>query len=79
MVSSKEFQSLCNLKKEGVKVCQDCEYRYVCTDCKAFIKNPEDLYSKPLKCGSNPYTNEWEEWSKHPKKQNAIPFYQLSY
>lgn len=78
VVSSKEFQRLWNVKKDDVKVCQDCEYRYVCTDCRAFIENPEDLHSKPLKCGYNPYTNEWEEWSKHPQKQNAIQFYQLS-
>jgi hypothetical protein len=33
------------------------------------------MYSKPLKCGYNPYTCEWEEWSTHPMKQKAIEYY----
>jgi hypothetical protein len=33
------------------------------------------MYSKPLKCGYNPYTCEWEEWSTNPLKQKAIDYY----
>lgn len=33
------------------------------------------MYSKPLKCGYNPYTNVWEEWSTNPVKEDAIAFY----
>jgi hypothetical protein len=29
----------------------------------------------PLKCGYNPYTCEWEEWSTNPLKQKAIGYY----
>lgn len=31
--------------------------------------------SKPLKCGYNPYTSEWAEWSTNPLKRKAINFY----
>jgi hypothetical protein len=31
--------------------------------------------SKPLKCGYNPYTNEWAEWSTNPLKEKAIAYY----
>ncbi len=55
--------------------CDDCKFSYICTDCRAYLENPEDMYSKPLKCGYNPYTNEWEEWSANPLKQKAIDFY----
>lgn len=34
-----------------------------------------DILSKPLKCGYNPYTGEWSDWSTNPLKQKAIEFY----
>ncbi|MEY4875248.1 MAG: hypothetical protein RL708_397 [Bacteroidota bacterium] len=69
------FKKYWNIKKDSISVCKDCEFRHVCTDCRAYLENPEDIYSKPLKCGYNPYTCEWEEWSTHPMKQKAIEYY----
>lgn len=57
------FQKKWLIKKDDIKVCQDCEFRYNCTDCRAFITSEHDDLSKPLKCGYNPYTNVWESWS----------------
>ncbi len=71
------FKKHWNIKKDNINICKDCEFRHICTDCRAYIEDPGDLYSKPLKCGYNPYTNEWEEWSTHPMKQKAIEFYEL--
>ena len=48
------------ISKDQVKVCKDCEFRYMCSDCSAFTKNPEDKFDKPLKCNYNPYTAKWE-------------------
>lgn len=70
-----DFKKYWNVTKDQIEVCKDCEFRYICTDCRAYIENPEDMYSKPLKCGYNPYTCEWEEWSTNPLKQKAIDFY----
>lgn len=42
---------------------------------QTYIDNPDDTYSAPLKCGYDPYTCEWEEWSTNPLKQKAIDFY----
>ncbi|WP_430411130.1 grasp-with-spasm system SPASM domain peptide maturase [Kordia sp.] len=69
------FKKFWNIKKDDIKVCQDCEFRHICTDCRAYVENPKDNYSKPLKCGYSPYTNEWEEWSENPLKQKAIEYY----
>ncbi len=69
------FKDLWFINKDKIHVCKDCEFRYICTDCRAYIENPEDIYSKPLKCGYNPYTAEWEEWSTNPLKQKAIEYY----
>ncbi len=69
------FKKYWNITKDQIEICKDCEFRYICTDCRAYRENPEDIYSKPLKCGYNPYTAEWEEWSTNPLKQKAIDFY----
>ena len=53
-----DFQRLWFIKKDDIKVCKDCEFRYNCNDCRAFISK-DNIYSKPLKCNYNPYTNEW--------------------
>jgi len=70
-----DFKKYWNVTKDQISVCKDCEFRYICTDCRAYLENPEDMHSKPLKCGYNPYTCEWEEWSTNPLKQKAIDHY----
>lgn len=76
-LEDQNFKKLWTVTKDQIDVCKECEFRYVCTDCRAFVDNPEDELSKPLKCGYDPYTNEWEEWSTNPLKQNAIAHYGL--
>lgn len=71
------FKKYWDINKDKIHVCKDCEFRYICTDCRAYTDNPEDILSKPLKCGYNPYTGEWSEWSSNSIKQKAINFYGL--
>ncbi|WP_109098719.1 grasp-with-spasm system SPASM domain peptide maturase [Aquimarina sp. AU58] len=75
IAKSLNFQKNWNIHKDLIDTCKDCEYRRVCTDCRAYVDNPEDLYSKPLKCGYDPYKNKWEDWSLNPLKQKAIKYY----
>ncbi len=72
-----DFKRYWDIKKDEIEGCRDCEFRYVCTDCRAYIEDPKNIYSKPLKCGYDPYINKWEEWSNNPLKQKAIEQYQL--
>jgi SPASM domain peptide maturase of grasp-with-spasm system len=72
-----QFAAVGSIAKSQVKVCQDCEFRLVCTDCRAYLEDPADHLSKPLKCGYDPYTAQWADWSTHPLKQPAISFYGL--
>ncbi len=74
-VKNKNFSKLGNIKKDDIAVCKDCEFRHICTDCRAYTEDPNDIYSKPLKCGYDPYTGVWEEWSTNPLKQKAIDYY----
>lgn len=77
LLNTNEFTKLWKTTKDSVSVCKDCEYRYICRDCRAFTETSNDKkkLSKPLKCGYNPYNGEWSEWSSNPLKQNAIDFY----
>ena len=74
-----DFKKYWNVNKDMIAVCKDCEFRHICTDCRAYTERTHfdgeiDL-SKPLKCGYNPYTNEWVEWSTNPLKEKAIEYY----
>ena len=74
-VDKQGFKDVWHINKDQIKICKDCEFRHICTDCRVYIEEPGDIYSKPLKCGYNPYTMEWEEWSTNPLKQKAIEYY----
>ncbi len=54
------FKDLWFICKDQIDVCKDCEFRYMCTDCRCFIKDPENIYSQPAKCTYNPYICLWE-------------------
>jgi SPASM domain peptide maturase of grasp-with-spasm system len=80
VLSIKKFKKYWNLTKDDIEICKDCEFRYICTDCRAYTERTHQDKegidtSKPLKCGYNPYTGEWEEWSTNPLKQKGIKYY----
>lgn len=54
------FKDLWYVCKDQIDVCKDCEFRYMCTDCRCFIKDPGNIYSQPAKCTYNPYICLWE-------------------
>jgi len=54
------FKDLWFINKDKIDVCKVCEFRHICTDCRAFIKDPENIYSQPAKCPYNPYIAKWE-------------------
>lgn len=77
VLNNDAFHRYGKIRKDEIAVCRDCEFRHVCTDCRAYVEDPQDIYSKPLKCGYNPYTNTWDEWTENPLKQSAIAWYGL--
>lgn len=60
IVNSPGFQDLWHVRKDEIDVCKDCEYRFVCTDCRHYIKEKENIHSQPSKCKYNPYIGKWE-------------------
>jgi SPASM domain peptide maturase of grasp-with-spasm system len=54
-VLNDQFRKVWNISKDQIEVCSDCELRYVCQDCRAYIEDQSNIYSKPIKCNYNPY------------------------
>jgi len=59
VVNDPQLVQIGSITKDQVAVCRDCEFRYVCTDCRAYTQDANDLYSKPAKCTYDPYTATW--------------------
>jgi SPASM domain peptide maturase of grasp-with-spasm system len=55
VISLKDFKAVWDINKDKIEVCKDCEYRYICQDCRAYISDPNNIHSKPLKCNYDPY------------------------
>jgi SPASM domain peptide maturase of grasp-with-spasm system len=58
-VGDPTFRELWGITKDQVETCRDCEFRYVCTDCRAHLRDPADRLSKPARCSYDPYTARW--------------------
>lgn len=69
------FKNLWEINKDKIEGCNVCEFRYICTDCRAYLSDPENILGKPLKCGYDPYTGKWEKWYEGKHKQKAIEYY----
>lgn len=59
VVNDPQLIQIGSITKDQVAVCRDCEFRYVCTDCRAHTQDASDPYSKPAKCTYDPYTATW--------------------
>lgn len=67
IVSTVSFQRSWHLRKDAISVCKECEYRYVCTDCRAHLES--DLSTgKPARCGYDPRTGLWESTAAETEK-----------
>lgn len=54
-----KLQRKWKLTKDKISICSICEFRTICTDCRAFtLKNAEN--GKPSKCGYNPFISLWK-------------------
>ena len=69
------FKEKWNISKDRIAICRDCEFRYACSDCRAYLENPEDAFSKPLKCGYDPYSGKWNQWSEDPARKITAKLY----
>lgn len=59
IVVEDQYQELWKINKDKIDICKVCEFRHVCTDCRAFHET-DNSYHKPFKCNYDPYTLEWK-------------------
>lgn len=64
------FREQWNVTKDEVAVCRDCEFRYICTDCRAYTVN-DDAKGKPSKCSYDPYAGVWKTPASVPRSAPA--------
>ncbi|MBU0997974.1 radical SAM protein [Patescibacteria group bacterium] len=79
VVSGDNLKSVWKSTKDNVLVCQDCEYRYACFDCRPLSEganqgNGQYLTAPYPRCTYNPYTGEWAKgvWRVNEKGE---PYY----
>lgn len=60
VVQNEAFRAVWDITKDKVSGCQDCEFRYICTDCRAYTQDSQNPYAKPAKCDYDPYTGVWQ-------------------
>jgi SPASM domain peptide maturase of grasp-with-spasm system len=58
-VMNETFREFWEVNKDQVDVCRDCEFRYVCPDCRAWVRPSGERFAKPSKCSYDPYTATW--------------------
>jgi len=57
VVKNEDFKKWWTITKDQIEECKDCEYRHMCSDCRAYRKDPANIYSKPLKCNYSVYND----------------------
>lgn len=64
IVTGQKLETIWRSTKDNVLICQDCEYRYACFDCRPVSEGTNqgrgEYLSAPYpKCTYNPYSGEW--------------------
>jgi SPASM domain peptide maturase of grasp-with-spasm system len=59
VIQKEDFQKMWQIKKDNIEVCKNCEFRYMCLDCRVYTSDKNNLFSKPQKCTYDPYTTTW--------------------
>lgn len=74
VIALKEFQDKWEITKDKVLICSICEFRWICTDCRAFtIDDIEN--GKPSKCTYNPFISLWADEENYlSEKECGISF-----
>jgi SPASM domain peptide maturase of grasp-with-spasm system len=76
------FMQYWKISKNKIDVCKDCEYRYMCMDCRYHINDKNNILSKPEYCRYNPYICKWanetdyvpvEECGTYSKETGFVP------
>jgi len=61
LITIGKFDDYWSIRKDNLQICKECEYRYVCNDCRvSSVNEGNGLYGKPTFCKYNPLIGEDE-------------------
>lgn len=61
VIHGKKMNEMKNMSKDKIKICKDCEYRYICPDCRPLVfEETCDLYARGNHCLYDPYKGMWQ-------------------
>lgn len=62
IVSGEELRNLWRINKDSVDVCNNCEFRYACTDCRVLAKaETGNILAKSPRCSYDPLSGRWSD------------------
>ena len=59
IIQNEEYKQKWFVNKDLIKICRDCEYRYMCVDSRDPIRINESNWFYKDECGYNPYIAKW--------------------
>ncbi|UCD44461.1 MAG: radical SAM protein [Candidatus Bathyarchaeota archaeon] len=60
LINNEKMKYFWELTMDKIEVCKDCEYRYICPDCRPWAFGfTGKLTAKSPRCTYDPYTGEW--------------------
>jgi len=83
IIIGEKLVSIWSSTKDNVMVCRDCEFRYLCSDCRPLSETTSQGYANFLsapypRCTYNPYTGAWGKgiWRV---RNDGLPYYETDY
>ncbi len=58
IITTPKFRRFWDITKDKISVCKSCEFRKICTDCRAY-QTEDTLYEKPKHCDYDPEHPNW--------------------
>lgn len=59
VLDNESYKAQWKITKNEIEVCRDCEFRYICTDCRVYTEDQANVRAKPSKCTYDPYKAVW--------------------
>jgi radical SAM protein with 4Fe4S-binding SPASM domain len=71
IIRSEVMLKLWGITNDQVETCKDCEYRYICQDCRPWAAGISgNLLAKSPRCTYDPYKGEWGNGNLKKSRQN---------
>jgi len=59
LMKNPDFTLLWNIPKDNIRICKDCEFRYMCMDSRIPFKNDKNEWEYEDTCNYDPYNCQW--------------------